>query len=53
MTRESVAAAILGAERITAICHENPDADTLGSALALRFAAERLGKTAEVVLHRE
>ena len=49
MTRESVAAAILGAERITAICHENPDADTLGSALALRFAAERLGKQAEVV----
>jgi phosphoesterase RecJ-like protein len=49
MTRESVAAAILGADRITAICHENPDADTLGSALALRFAAERLGKTAEVV----
>ena len=49
MTRESVAAAILGARRITAICHENPDADTLGAALALRFAAERLGKTAEVV----
>ena len=35
--------------RITAICHENPDADTLGSALALRIAAERLGKQAEVV----
>lgn len=49
MSRESVAQAILGAERITAICHENPDADTLGSALALRIAAERLGKQAEVV----
>ena len=49
MSREEVARAILGATRITAICHENPDADTLGSALALRIAAERLGKQAEVV----
>jgi phosphoesterase RecJ-like protein len=49
MSREAVAEAILGAARITAICHENPDADTLGSALALRLAAQRLGKQAEVV----
>ena len=49
MSREAVVEAILGASRITAICHENPDADTLGSALALRIAAERLGKQAEVV----
>lgn len=49
MSREAVVEAILGASRITAICHENPDADTLGSALALRMAAERLGKQAEVV----
>jgi phosphoesterase RecJ-like protein len=49
MSREAVVAAIRDAERITAVCHENPDADTLGSALALRFAAERLGKRAEVV----
>jgi phosphoesterase RecJ-like protein len=49
VSREAVAEAILGASRITAICHENPDADTLGSALALRMAAERLGKQAEVV----
>ena len=49
MSREAVVEAILGATRITAICHENPDADTLGSALALRMAAERLGKQAEVV----
>lgn len=41
--------ALRGAQRITAFCHENPDADTLGSALALRLAAERLGKQAEVV----
>jgi phosphoesterase RecJ-like protein len=49
MSREAVRDAFLAASRITAICHENPDADTLGSALALRMAAERLGKVAEVV----
>ena len=49
MTRAAVVEAIRSASRITAICHENPDADTLGSALALRMAAERLGKQAEVV----
>jgi bifunctional oligoribonuclease and PAP phosphatase NrnA len=49
MGREEVVAAIRETDRLTAICHENPDADTLGAALALRFAAERLGKTAEVV----
>ena len=49
MSREAVVEAILGAARISAICHENPDADTLGSALALRIAAQRLGKQAEVV----
>lgn len=49
MTREAVVDAILGADRITAICHENPDADSLGSALALRFAMERAGKEVEVV----
>jgi len=49
MSREAVAEAIRNASRVTAICHENPDADTLGSALALRMAAERLGKQAEVV----
>ena len=49
MTRDAVLAAIRGAARITAICHESPDADTLGAAIALRVAAERLGKQAEVV----
>ena len=49
MSREAIVAAFSDASRVTAICHENPDADTLGSALALRFAAERLGKQAEVV----
>lgn len=37
------------ASRITAICHENPDADTLGAATAIVIAAERMGKLAEVV----
>jgi phosphoesterase RecJ-like protein len=36
-------------ERVTAICHENPDGDTLGAAIAIAIAAERLGKQAEVV----
>ena len=49
MSREAVLTAIRQSSRITAICHENPDADTLGAALALRFAATRLGKAAEVV----
>jgi bifunctional oligoribonuclease and PAP phosphatase NrnA len=49
VSREALVEAILAADRVTAICHENPDADTLGSAIALRFAAERLGKRAEVV----
>jgi bifunctional oligoribonuclease and PAP phosphatase NrnA len=49
VSREAVAEAFQGASRVTAVCHENPDADTLGAALALRIAAERLGKAAEVV----
>jgi len=44
-----VAALLRGAERITAFCHENPDGDTLGAAIAIALAAERLGKQAEVV----
>jgi bifunctional oligoribonuclease and PAP phosphatase NrnA len=49
MSRAAVVEAIRTASRVTAICHENPDADTVGSALALRIAVERLGKQAEVV----
>lgn len=44
-----VAELLRGAQRISAFCHENPDADTLGAALAVTLAAERLGKQAEVV----
>ena len=49
MSRDAVVAALRDAQRITAICHESPDADTLGAAIALRIAAERMGKQAEVV----
>jgi len=45
----AVIAHIRGAQRITAICHESPDGDTLGAALAVALIAERLGKGAEVV----
>jgi bifunctional oligoribonuclease and PAP phosphatase NrnA len=44
-----VVALLRRAQRITAICHENPDADTLGAAIAIAMAAERMGKQAEVV----
>lgn len=44
-----VAEVLRGADRISAFCHENPDGDTLGAAIAIAMAAERLGKLAEVV----
>jgi bifunctional oligoribonuclease and PAP phosphatase NrnA len=44
-----VAQALRTAKRVTAICHENPDADTIGAAIAVRLIAERLGAEAEVV----
>ncbi len=44
-----VAEALRSARRITAICHENPDADTIGAAVAIRIMAERLGAEAEIV----
>jgi phosphoesterase RecJ-like protein len=44
-----VAELLRGAERISTFCHENPDGDTLGAAIAIAMAAEHLGKQAEVV----
>jgi phosphoesterase RecJ-like protein len=44
-----VAEILRAAERISIFCHENPDGDTLGAAIAIALAAERLGKQAEVV----
>lgn len=44
-----VVEALRSADRITTFCHENPDADTLGAALAIALAGRRLGKLTEVV----
>lgn len=46
---KDVVAVLQRAQRVTTICHENPDGDTLGAAIAIAIAAERLGKQAEVV----
>jgi bifunctional oligoribonuclease and PAP phosphatase NrnA len=45
----AAAALVRAASSVTVICHENPDADTLGGGLALACALERLGITTEVV----
>jgi len=45
----SAAAVLRRASSVTVVCHENPDADTLGGGLALARALDRLGITAEVV----
>jgi bifunctional oligoribonuclease and PAP phosphatase NrnA len=49
MARDAALTAIRDATRVTTICHENPDADTLGAALAIARVARRLGKDSEVV----
>lgn len=41
-----VVEAFRGARRILALTHENPDADTLGAALAITFIAEAMGAEA-------
>lgn len=45
----AAASAIREARRVTAICHEAPDADTIGGAAAVALVARRLGKEAEIV----
>ena len=47
--RRRVAEILRGARRIASLCHENPDADTLGAALAIALIAERLGKEYEII----
>jgi phosphoesterase RecJ-like protein len=44
-----VADAFRGARRITAICHENPDADTIGAAIAVGLIGDRIGAETEIV----
>jgi phosphoesterase RecJ-like protein len=41
--------ALRSARRVTAICHENPDADTVGGAVAVALIARALGKEWELV----
>lgn len=45
----AAAEAIRSARSVTALCHENPDADTIGAAVAVARIARALGKPAEVV----
>ncbi len=40
---------IRGARNVLAVCHENPEADALGSALAIALAVEELGGRATAV----
>ena len=40
---------IKNSERIAIACHVNPDADTVGSALALSLAIKKSGKTADIL----
>lgn len=44
-----VAEAFRAARRITALCHENPDADTIGAAVAISLIGARLGAETEIV----
>jgi bifunctional oligoribonuclease and PAP phosphatase NrnA len=44
-----VADAFRTARRITALCHENPDADTIGAAIAVSLIGARLGAETEIV----
>ena len=44
-----VADAFRNARRITALCHENPDADTIGAAIAVVLIGDRLGAETEWV----
>jgi phosphoesterase RecJ-like protein len=44
-----VVEAFRAARRITALCHENPDADTIGAAVAVALIGERLGAEVEIV----
>lgn len=48
-TVAEVADAFRSARRITAICHENPDADTIGAAVATAIIGRRLGAETEIV----
>ena len=46
---EDALAALRAARAVAVICHENPDADTLGGGLALERALHRIGTSCEVL----
>ena len=46
---QAFAERLRAARFVSAFCHENPDGDTLGAAVAVAAMARRLGKRAEVV----
>ncbi|MEP0765748.1 MAG: bifunctional oligoribonuclease/PAP phosphatase NrnA [Fimbriimonadia bacterium] len=50
-TPTDAAEVLRGAQRIAIGCHVNPDGDTMGSALALSFALDALGKTTILLCH--
>ncbi len=47
-TQDAIAA-LRAARAVAVICHENPDADTLGGGLALQRALQRIGTPCEVL----
>ncbi len=47
---EQVVERLRAARRVLAVGHENPDADTIGSTLAVRTIVERLGGTVDTVV---
>ncbi|MEE3850613.1 bifunctional oligoribonuclease/PAP phosphatase NrnA [Gordonia sp. LSe1-13] len=47
-TSTAVARALTGVPAVTILCHVRPDADTIGSGLALGLALDRLGTEVEV-----
>ena len=49
ITLADAAALLMGAERLLILTHERPDADTLGSAFALKYALECGSRRVEVV----
>ena len=42
-----------GMDDIVILCHRNPDGDTLGSAFALRYILDQLGKRSRIECHDE
>lgn len=50
MTLDCILDEIKKAEKIVVLTHENPDGDAIGSATAMKFALDYLGKNADVII---